>query len=123
LHHAGNEAARRYLEGRLSPAETVEWLENWAMMPADRAMQRLRFFERYRSYVITYNVGLDIVRAWVERRGGTGARPDVRWREFGWLLRSPQTPAGLLQESNQYERVAPVDGDDGPSVDGKQAAR
>ena len=64
-------------------------------MPADRARQRIRFFDQYRSYVINYNLGQDMVRAYVESRGGTPDRPEVRWREFTRLLASPRLPGGL----------------------------
>jgi hypothetical protein len=64
-------------------------------MPADRARQRVRFFDQYRSYVINYNLGQDLVRAHVESRGGTADRPEARWREFTRLLASPRLPGGL----------------------------
>jgi len=38
------------------------------MMPKDRADQRTKFFDQYRSYVIHYNLGRDLVRAYVERQ-------------------------------------------------------
>ena len=35
----------------------------------------MRFFDQYRSYVINYNLGKDLVKQYVdrERRGGAGA--------------------------------------------------
>ena len=95
LSYAGNEAARRYLEGRMDAAQAAAWLEQYALMPADRARQRVRFFDQYRSYVINYNLGQDMVRAYIESRGGTPDRPEVRWREFTRLLASPRLPGGL----------------------------
>jgi hypothetical protein len=95
LSYAGNEAARRYLEGRMSPDEAAAWLQQYALMPAARARQRVKFMDQYRSYVINYNLGQDMVRAYVESRGGTAAHPDVRWREFTRLLASPRLPGGL----------------------------
>jgi hypothetical protein len=95
LSYAGNEAARRYLEGALSADEAAAWLQQYALMPADRARQRVRFFDQYRSYVINYNLGQDMARAYVESRGGTADRPEVRWREFTRLLASPRLPGGL----------------------------
>jgi hypothetical protein len=65
------------------------------MMPADRAMQRTKFFDQYRSCVINYNLGRDLARSYIERQGGTVDAPDVRWREFGKLLASPRLPSGL----------------------------
>ena len=95
LSYAGNEAARQYLDGRMDRAQAAAWLETWAMMPKDRAEQRTKFFDQYRSYVINYNLGRDLARAYIERRGGTIDHPDARWREFGSLLASPRLPAGL----------------------------
>jgi hypothetical protein len=65
------------------------------MMPPDRARQRVGFIDQYRSYVINYNLGQDLVRQYVEARGGTADNPDRRWREFGALLSSPRLPSGL----------------------------
>jgi hypothetical protein len=95
LSYAGNEAARRYLNGEIDRDAAVVWLQQWAMMPADRALQRTRFFDQYRSYVINYNLGKDLVRQFVESRGGTSERPDERWKEFAKLLSSPRLPSGL----------------------------
>ncbi len=93
--YAGNEAARRYLDGAIDRAGAVAWLERYALMPAARAEQRTRFFDTYRSYVINYNFGKDLVRQFIEGRGGTADRPDVRWSEFARLLSSPRLPSGL----------------------------
>ena len=95
LGYAGNEAARRYLNGEIDGAAAARWLETYAMMPKDRAAQRVKFFDQYRSYVINYNLGKDLVGEYIERRGGTADHPDVRWREFAALLSSPRLPSGL----------------------------
>jgi hypothetical protein len=95
LSYAGNEAARRYLNGGIDAGAAQTYLERYAMMPADRAAQRVRFMDQYRSYVINYNLGQDLVRAYVERLGGTPDNPDARWRIFGELLASPRLPSGL----------------------------
>jgi len=95
LSYAGNEAARRYLNGQIDAAAATAWLERYALMPRDRAAQRVRFFDQYRSYVINYNYGKDLVRTFIESRGGTPDRPDRRWQEFETLLSSPRLPSGL----------------------------
>ncbi|HXW03829.1 MAG TPA: hypothetical protein VD833_01250 [Vicinamibacterales bacterium] len=95
LDYAGNEAARRYLNGQIDAGAAAGWLEKYALMTPDRAKQRVRFFDRYRSYVINYNLGKDMVRAFIERRGGTPDRPEKRWEEFASLLSSPRLPSGL----------------------------
>jgi hypothetical protein len=96
LAYAGNEAARRYLNGAMSRANAAAWLETYALQPRARAEQRVRFFDQYRSYVINYNLGKDLVRAYIDARGGTADNPARRWAEFGDLLSSPRLPSALV---------------------------
>ena len=95
LAYAGNEAARRYLNGEIDAAAAAAWLEQYALMSSDRSKQRVRFFDQYRSYVINYNLGKDMVRRYIESRGGTASNPAKRWEEFEKLLSSPRLPSGL----------------------------
>jgi hypothetical protein len=95
LAYAGNEAARRYINREIDAARATAWLERYALMPHDRAAQRVRFFDQYRSYVINYNLGKDMVRRYIESHGGTPDKPGRRWAEFERLLSSPRLPSGL----------------------------
>ena len=101
LAYAGNEAARRYLDGEASTAEAVAWLERYALMSRERAEQRVRFIDRYRSYVINYNLGQDLVQHHVEAQGGTRDQPARRWEVFVDLLRRPRLPSELTASSPQ----------------------
>lgn len=95
LSYAGNEAARAYLNGTIDRAAAVAWLVKYALMSQARAEQRTRFMDAYRSYVINYNLGQDMVRRYVEALGGTPDQPDLRWQVFLALLQSPRLPSGL----------------------------
>jgi hypothetical protein len=95
LAYAGNEAARAYLDGKMSAADAAAYLEKYAMYSPERAKQRVRFMEQYRSYVINYNLGKDMVRRFVESRPGVSGDPARRWEEFETLLSSPRLPSGL----------------------------
>ncbi len=95
LSYAGNEAARRYLNKQIDASQAAAWLERYALMQHDRAVQRVRFFDQYRSYVTNYNLGKDMVRRYIESRGGTANAPAKRWAEFEALLSSPRLPSGL----------------------------
>lgn len=95
LSYAGNEAARRYLNGDIDAPEAAEWLERYGLMARARAEQRVRFIDQYRSYVINYNLGKDLVRRFVESRGGTADHPEKRWEEFLKLLSTPRLPGDL----------------------------
>jgi hypothetical protein len=96
LNYAGNEAARRYLDGEISREDAIEWLVAYALMSRPRAEQRTRFFDQYRSYVINYNLGQDMVGAYIARLAGPDRTETRRWAIFSGLLSMPQTPSGLL---------------------------
>jgi hypothetical protein len=93
LDYATNEAARRLINGEIDEDAAVKWLQKYAVMEPARAQQRVKFIQRYRSYVINYNLGEDMVRRYIEKRSGTD--PEKRWSEFGKLLSSPRLPSGL----------------------------
>jgi hypothetical protein len=91
--YAGNEAARRYLDGQITAEQAAEWLTKYALMAPARAAQRVKFIEQYRAYVINYNLGKDLVRDYVEAR--SGGDKEKRWKVFEELLSSPRLPSGL----------------------------
>jgi hypothetical protein len=95
LSYAGNEAARRLVNGQIDESAAVQWLQKYAVMEPARAWQRVKFIQRYRSYVINYNLGEDMVKRYIEKRSGTD--PEKRWSEFGKLLASPRLPSGLQE--------------------------
>ena len=95
LSYAGNEAARRYLNGEIDRSAAADWLEKYGMYTRPRAEQRTRFMDQYRSYVINYNLGKDMVARSIEAQGGTADNPDRRWELFEQLLSSPRLPSGL----------------------------
>src|SRR5207253_3785717 len=93
LNYAVNEAARRLINGEIDKKAATEWLQKYAVMEPPRAEKRVKFIQRYRSYVINYNLGEDMVRRYIEKR--SGADPEKQWSEFGKLLASSRLPSGL----------------------------
>ena len=93
LSYAGNEAARRYIDGEIDGAGAVKWLERYGLYSTVRAQQRLRFIDQYRSYVINYNLGKDMVARYIDARAG--GDESKRWPPFTELLSSPRLPSGL----------------------------
>jgi len=93
LTYASNEVARLRLDQQLSAEETARMLVQYALMSPERAAQRVKFIDHYRSYVINYNLGKDLVRQYVEARGGESA--EGRWKVFTELLSSPRLPSDL----------------------------
>src|SRR5881396_3779064 len=66
LTYAGNEAARRLINGQIDENAAAHWLQKYAVMEPARAQQRVKFIQRYRSYVINYNLGEDMVKRYIE---------------------------------------------------------
>ena len=97
LDFAGNEAARGYLNGALTRDDAAQWLQDYAMSTQDKAYQRTRFFDAYRSYVINYNHGKAMVADYVERGD---ADMDERWTRFEKLLSSPLLPRDLEKKDD-----------------------
>ncbi|WP_071324157.1 hypothetical protein [Janthinobacterium sp. 1_2014MBL_MicDiv] len=92
LSYADNDIARQYLEGGLTREEALEWLVNVRLYPAEKSAQRLQFYDAMGAYVINYNLGQDMAKAYVERQGATRA---ARWAAFRDLMSSPRVPSAL----------------------------
>lgn len=81
--------ADAWLAGRIDRAEAIRQLMKYSLADEAKATQRLRFIDTYRSYIINYGLGRDVVQAWVERQG-----PD-HWRGMETLLSSQILPADI----------------------------
>lgn len=123
LNYAGNEAARAYLDGKMTREEAEAWLVKYALSAPERAKQRVTFFDKYRSYVINYNLGQDIVADYITRNGGTDEDPAKRWELFKELLSTPNVPSMLIRQgehSHDGGEVHSHDGGDSHSHDKKE---
>ena len=94
LSYAGNEAARGYLDGSMTRDQAAHFLEEYELMSPERAQKLLDFAQKYRSYLINYNLGQDMVKQYIESRAHT---PQQQWEEFARLLSSPRLPSGLTE--------------------------
>jgi hypothetical protein len=87
LNYVMNEVTRGLLNHTMNDAEALYWLKNFYLMDDDKAKKSMSFIRQNRSYVINYNYGKDLVKAYVERLGGHNS--DRRWEAFGSLLSNP----------------------------------
>ena len=94
LRHAAIHAARAYLDGVRTAAETIEYLQRYTLQPKPMAKRRLQFFDEHRSYIINYSFGEDIVANFIAKTAGED--PAARWKAFTEILSAPRTPANLL---------------------------
>ena len=84
--------AREYLEGRVGKEQAIALTQRYQLVSRKRAEQSIAFTDQYRSYVINYGLGRDMVRAAVERGGADQA---TRWRRMERILSEPTLPGDL----------------------------
>ncbi|MCW8849356.1 MAG: hypothetical protein OQJ81_05195 [Melioribacteraceae bacterium] len=95
LNFARNEASRKYYDGEFTKEELQSWLVKYCLYTPDRAAKSVDFIDTYGSYVINYNYGQQLVKEYIESRGGTKDNPDKRWEIFTDLISKPYTPSDL----------------------------
>ena len=88
--------AHDYLDGRITRAEAVRLAQHYQVLSPERAEQSVGFTDKYRSYVINYGLGMDLVREYVEAAGKT---QQGRWAAMERILSEPTLPADLLPET------------------------
>lgn len=86
------EVARRYLDGEISRDQAGELLVRYRLLSPEEADHSLKFMEFYRSYVINYRVGEDLVRSYMEREVPKPGDLQSRWQIFYGLLSQPFCP-------------------------------
>jgi hypothetical protein len=86
--------ARAYINGSMDAEEAIENLQKYLQYEASRARQRVQFFDRYRSYVINYSLGSELVEEHVD--AGVVGDDKTRWELYIELLSTPRT-ASVLQ--------------------------
>ena len=84
--------AREYLDGRITKAQAITLTQRYSLTSRARAEQSLSFNDQYRSYVINYGLGLDMVRAHIE---AAGPSREARWARMKELLSTPTLPSDL----------------------------
>ena len=93
LNYARNEAARGIVNQTMNDQQVLDWLMNYCLYNQETALKSISFIKKYRSYVINYNYGQDLVRNYIELNEKD---PKKRWEVFGKLLSNPVLPEKLL---------------------------
>ena len=90
--------AKMYLDGEITRAQALELTQKYLLLSPARAEQSVAFTDHYRSYVINYGWGKDLVQGYIERADTNGKRPDAktRWMRMENILSEPTLPVDLL---------------------------
>ncbi|KLI63608.1 hypothetical protein [Aurantiacibacter marinus] len=85
--------AAAYLDQTMTREEVIEASMRYRLQSRERAEQSLRFMDAYRSYVINYGLGEEIVGNAVEAAGESS---EARWQRFIAILNTPTLPEDLM---------------------------
>ncbi len=85
--------AKMYLDGEVTRARALELTQKYLLLSPARAEQSVGFTDHYRSYVINYGWGKDLVRGYIERRNPDA---ETRWARMEKILSEPTLPSDLL---------------------------
>ena len=72
-----------YLDGEISREKAIEQFQKYSLISLALAEQYLSFIDQYRSYVLNYSLGEDIVREYIESQGDD---QQSRWEAFERML-------------------------------------
>ncbi|MFN3620303.1 hypothetical protein [Sphingorhabdus sp.] len=86
--------AKMYLDGEVTRPQALELTQKYLLLSPARAEQSVKFTDHYRSYVINYGWGKDLVRDYIERGNPDSAE---RWRRMEKILSEPTQPSDLLR--------------------------
>jgi hypothetical protein len=81
-----------YLDGEIDRDRALELTQRYALVSRERAEQSLAFTEKYRSYVINYSAGKDLISAYADRAGQDEA---AHWAAYERILSEPLLPMDL----------------------------
>ncbi|MFT3729274.1 MAG: hypothetical protein QM759_15735 [Terricaulis sp.] len=84
--------AQQYVDGQINHDQAVALLQHYQLQNRDQAEKALRFIDHYRSYVINYVSGEDLVRAFANKAGADDA---AHWRAYMSILSQPTLPENL----------------------------
>ena len=83
--------AQMLLDGKIDDTQALALIQKYQLVSEARAKQSLAFTKQYRSYVINYGLGEDMVGADVESHRTRAER----WKRFAQIIGEPTLPSDL----------------------------
>jgi hypothetical protein len=80
MDYGQTEITRGFLDLTMSKKQFMHWYMDYGVSASPD------FMKQYRSYIINYSYGKDLVAAYISRHGGAGKNKDQEWAAFYWLL-------------------------------------
>lgn len=96
LYSVESYVARQYLSGEIDSTEAKHMLMRYAIYGEDEVDDRIGAYDNWRSYVVTYYVGKDLIHDHIEAVTKGTDDTESKWAAFAELLKTPLTPGNLV---------------------------
>ena len=96
LNYSLNNSAKNYLDGNWSEKRTIDWIKKYNLKTEDSAKKFLDFIKTYRSYVVNYSAGYDLIKYIIEEKN---SKSDW-WKVLNQIISSPLLPSTLERISD-----------------------
>lgn len=93
LNKSINFAARNYLSGNWDENKTIKWIQKYNLRTEESAKKSIEFIKRYRTYIVTYHIGYEIIKSYIEARSSEVER----WKLFNEIISKPIIPSRIEQ--------------------------
>lgn len=97
LNYSINTAAKNYLDGKWDEKKTIDWLKKYNLRTEESAKKLIEFIKRYRTYIVNYSAGYDLIKFYIETKDSESDR----WKLFNELISNPVIPSNI--ETLAYE--------------------
>lgn len=87
--------SQMHLDGEIDREQAIALVQKYRIASRDVAEQSLEFDKTYRSYVINYSAGEELVRAYIDRHSSDEAG---RWAAYAHIMSAPTLPADLAPQ-------------------------
>lgn len=88
--------AKQFLDHEISPDKAIEILMHYGLQSKSSAIRKLQFINRYRSYIINYHIGKQIIAKYLEQKAGDDN--NKQWEVYKNILESPYLPNDLISQ-------------------------
>ncbi len=96
LDYSSVDVARDFLNDKISRDEAIEKIMKAKLRTKEHAEINIKFFEQYRSYIVTYYIGEKLCKNWVESKiDKSKDTSKMKWKLFEELLTTPYLPSDL----------------------------
>lgn len=87
--------ARDYIDKKISDETALKYIQKYGLESENSSYRRLDFIRRYRSYIINYTAGKQLVDSYIRKKAGNDN--EKKWQVYKDILEKPYLPSDLVR--------------------------